>query len=1035
MRTTRVFVNCRVILGLGFLLLLHRAEGCPTKARTLTTQSDVDEFLRGCGDVVGDLVIGSCSTQARFSITNLASLNDTENISGRLAIQCTGITKLTGFGGLVKLGGLEIRNNLKLSDVSAFSKVQGINGSLSIVNNPNLQQLGGLQLLEDVQGYLQIDRNDKLVDFKGLSALKRINGTALIGEYYALSISLNSELKTLTGLAKLRWISRGTVRIMGNPHLCYAGYPQLGYKEYISRPTKNARDKGINWLGIINTGQNDLDFRWKWEDDGFVPTLLIQNNGDQEDDCKSSQCSSQCKNAGCYGNDVNNLCGVCTEIETGGLLTTCEDLGPSLLNSGWWPPFNMPYLAIFIAIIVIVILVVILIVIGCCYCCRKRQRERMGSFQLQPSESKDNLTYELESGLDDGGIAMQSIKPLESPTGEMPVYFDETEAAVADHLSEKELQRRQKEEKKRLKEEEKKLREEEKKRKKEIEKLEKERLKQEMTPQKKRASSLDENVLMQSGNLSESLLEDLTETQAEQRPAASHIQFNFPRDQLKLVNEIGFTETFKVHEGIGQRIVPGLKRTKVVIQELVNIEGKQDFLKDLERLWHMEQHPNILSLLALCTEIDPYLAVLEDCPQGNMKTYLMRHRWDASALQERRLFTRIATDLATGLSVLHENNFTHGDVATRNCQLAVDSSVKIGDYGLAKELFRDDYYLNEELGKLLPVRWMAPESLKMSADKSLEIQKLTKASEVWSFGVTLWEILSMAQKPYEALSNEEVVQSVIIDGTSGPLTNPSETGGDSGEIYAVAQACWLPPEIRPTMEKILEALESVTSTGEVPEPFRLQYDPEKHKPTRGPLGSPSRNDAVALPLPVEEARAAAMASSASPATSSPNIIPRQGQRLSSIKGGEGGGSRGSPPLTAAASAKKTAILEALQQNVAKEEEEKSLRSSLRSPDKGPKPPKKKVSFNEGNLSETFNISIVSLRSQDEEEEEDTGNLTAASGQPDTGSGFDYHSDTLQRKKRENSPVKATDLDSLQGDESVQKESPDKPGDNASALIW
>ena len=536
----------------------------------MSTLADVERWSE-CETITGDLVIGSCDddqSPSPIDDSAIGEFDDLVNVTGRLRVACTSITDLRGFDKLVAVGdGVEIRRNPSLLSISVLNKLKRLAGSLVVVYNPKLSDVGGFQSLNEIDGSVQIDRNAQLTSLSALSLVETIGGGDLIAGYYALSISYNVALVNLRALSRLKKIQQGTVHVEGNRMLCFAGYPQWGQTSFVRRPRDDTGDKGINWLWILN-GSSSPDILWSWsQGDDYVPTLLVRDNGDGSQ-CDAIQCSASCKKgAGCWADDVNS-CGEC-----GGL---CNDFAPTVLttssstkspsdstSAGWWPPFRMPYLAIFIAVVVAVVLLIILITIGCVLCCRWRRRERKGSFRLKSSESRDDLTYEVESGLDDGGVAMQSMKPLESSVEET-TWQKTTEDVlpvqpVAGKQQLKEEKRRQKEEEKRLKEEEKRLKEEEKRKKKELEKMEKEKLKHKSRTSS--GSSLDDNIILQPGNPNESLLEEKGQSEffivmlvcsptdwllAGTRSMADHILMNFPRDQLKFDKELGETGTFKV---------------------------------------------------------------------------------------------------------------------------------------------------------------------------------------------------------------------------------------------------------------------------------------------------------------------------------------------------------------------------------------------------------------------------------------------------------------------------------------------------------
>lgn len=150
-----------------------------------------------------------------------------------------------------------------------------------------------------------------------------------------------------------------------------------------------------------------------------------------------------------------------------------------------------------------------------------------------------------------------------------------------------------------------------------------------------------------------------------------------------------------------------------------NAENRLDFLAESETMKRFD-HKNIVKLLAVCLQSEPLYAIMEYMLYGDLKTYLLARRHlvndklaDDSDVSPKRL-TLMALDVARGLSYLNSMNFVHRDIACRNCMINTQRIVKIGDFGMARPTFESDYYRFARRG-MLPVRWMAPESLDVSS--------------------------------------------------------------------------------------------------------------------------------------------------------------------------------------------------------------------------------------------------------------------------------------------------------------------------------
>nr|XP_019596913.1 PREDICTED: proto-oncogene tyrosine-protein kinase ROS isoform X2 [Rhinolophus sinicus] len=278
----------------------------------------------------------------------------------------------------------------------------------------------------------------------------------------------------------------------------------------------------------------------------------------------------------------------------------------------------------------------------------------------------------------------------------------------------------------------------------------------------------------------------------------------FPREKLTLRVLLGSGAFGEVYEGTAVDILGvGSGETKVAVKTLKKGSTDQEKIEFLKEAHLMSKfnHPNILKQLGVCLLNEPQYIILELMEGGDLLTYLRKARMNTfhGPLLTLLDLVDLCVDISKGCVYLGQLHFIHRDLAARNCLVSVkDYSspsriVKIGDFGLARDIYKNDYYRKRGEG-LLPVRWMAPESLVDGI--------FTTQSDVWSFGILIWEILTLGHQPYPAHSNLDVLNYVQTGGRLEPPRNCPDA------LWNLMTQCWAQePDQRPTFHKIQDQLQ------------------------------------------------------------------------------------------------------------------------------------------------------------------------------------------------------------------------------------
>ncbi|NWR36349.1 FES kinase, partial [Tachuris rubrigastra] len=222
-------------------------------------------------------------------------------------------------------------------------------------------------------------------------------------------------------------------------------------------------------------------------------------------------------------------------------------------------------------------------------------------------------------------------------------------------------------------------------------------------------------------------------------------------------------------------------------RETLPPELKAKFLQEA-RILKQYRHPNIVRLIGVCTQKQPIYIVMELVQGGDFLSFL---RSEGPHLRVKEL-VRMTENAAAGMEYLESKHCIHRDLAARNCLVTERNTLKISDFGMSREE-EDGIYASTGGMKQIPVKWTAPEALKYG--------RYSSESDVWSFGILLWEAFSLGAIPYANLNNQQTREAV----EQGVRLDPPEQCPE--EVYQLMQRCWeYDPHKRPSFSTIHQDL-------------------------------------------------------------------------------------------------------------------------------------------------------------------------------------------------------------------------------------
>ncbi|KAG1948470.1 focal adhesion kinase 1 isoform q [Pimephales promelas] len=313
--------------------------------------------------------------------------------------------------------------------------------------------------------------------------------------------------------------------------------------------------------------------------------------------------------------------------------------------------------------------------------------------------------------------------------------------------------------------------------------------------------------------------------------------YEIQRDRIELGRCIGEGQFGDVHQGV--YISPENPSLSVAIKTCKNCTSDSVREKFLQEALTMRQfdHPHIVKLIGIITE-NPVWIIMELCTLGELRSFLQVRKYNLD-LSTLILFSY---QLSTALAYLESKRFVHRDIAARNVLVSSTDCVKLGDFGLSRYM-EDSSYYKASKGKL-PIKWMAPESI--------NFRRFTSASDVWMFGVCMWEILMFGIKPFQGVKNNDVIGRIENGERLAMPQNCPPT------LYSLMTKCWAyDPSKRPRFTELKTQLSTILDEekAQQEERFRMEMrrqvtvswdtgnsDEAPPKPSRPGYPSPRSSD-------------------------------------------------------------------------------------------------------------------------------------------------------------------------------------------------
>ncbi|XP_030004981.1 tyrosine-protein kinase ABL1 isoform X3 [Sphaeramia orbicularis] len=301
-------------------------------------------------------------------------------------------------------------------------------------------------------------------------------------------------------------------------------------------------------------------------------------------------------------------------------------------------------------------------------------------------------------------------------------------------------------------------------------------------------------------------------------------KWEIERTDITMKHKLGGGQYGEVYEGVWKKynLTVAVKTLKEDTMEV------EEFLKEAAVMKEIK-HPNLVQLLdtanificltgkRVCTREPPFYIITEFMTHGNLLDYLREcNREEVNAV----VLLHMATQISSAMEYLEKKNFIHRDLAARNCLVGENHLVKVADFGLSRLMTGDTY--TAHAGAKFPIKWTAPESLAYN--------KFSIKSDVWAFGVLLWEIATYGMSPYPGIDLSQVYELLEKDYR---MDRPE---GCPEKVYELMRHCWRwNPSERPSFAETHQAFETMFQESSISDEVEKELGKKEKKVTLGSI--------------------------------------------------------------------------------------------------------------------------------------------------------------------------------------------------------